>query len=127
MGQFIMIILFLSIAYLLLVASRVRYIHVGHIGSKVKSIEGEDGSELSPSNNITLIQSSSSKDSMSTSISASPHKYEIINTTSDNNDNSNNNKSQLQLNHKEDNVIDSKLTISPHSEIAPSNGNVELV
>jgi hypothetical protein len=39
LGQFILMLSFLSLAYLLLVCSRVRYISVGHIGIKVKSAE----------------------------------------------------------------------------------------
>lgn len=59
MGQFILILLFLFIAYLLLVISRVRYISVGHIGSQVKALEGKSSAS---SENYAAIASSENSD-----------------------------------------------------------------
>jgi hypothetical protein len=49
LGQFILILALLSLAYLLLVCSRVRYISVGHVGTSVKTAEANLSSSVSPS------------------------------------------------------------------------------
>ena len=110
MGQFILILVFLTIAYLFLISSRIRYIRLGHVGSKVKLIKQVD----IPSDSIT-------KKSTSSFSPTSSQQYSFVNSSTNIDDTDNNNNNDDDLTHDHDNVKkqqeNSVITPHPDTEI----------